>query len=388
MQILKYPYITLLITTVLCLCSCHTRRDSAAVTEGVATLPDSASRIVPRHAHGFAVDYIPDGVTLLTVTDPSEPGTRNYRFALIPEGSDAAVPDGYERLQIPVRRVVCMTSLQLSNFIRLGLTDRVVGVTSTRHLHNAEMRQRLDENKTARIGIEGNFDAETVMALTPDMVFVSPFKRGGYDALRGTDAPLLPHLGYKECTPLGQAEWIKVVGLLTGCEKRANEVFDSIEARYDSLRSLAAGIDPRHRPTVFSGEIRGGNWYAVGGRSFLAELFRDAGAEYFLNHDNSSGGVTLDFETVYGNAVHTDYWRIVNSFDGEYSYQALADSDSRYTYFDAWRNGKVIYCNMTQTPYYEQMPVEPDVVLADLIKVFHPNLLPQHTPVYYKLLPR
>lgn len=52
----------------------------------------------------------------------------------------------------------------------------------------------------------------------------------------------------------------------------------------------------KKRPVVFSGEIRGGNWYAVGGKSFLAELFRDAGADYFLKDDPRSGGVTLDLK--------------------------------------------------------------------------------------------
>ena len=32
------------------------------------------------------------------------------------------------------------------------------------------------------------------------------------------------------------------------------------------------------------------------------------------------------------------------------------------------------------------VPVEPEVVLADLIHAFHPQLLPDHKPVYYQLL--
>ncbi|MDE6572257.1 MAG: iron ABC transporter substrate-binding protein, partial [Duncaniella sp.] len=47
---------------------------------------------------------------------------------------------------------------------------------------------------------------------------------------------------------------------------------------------------------------------------------------------------------------------------------------------------RVIYCNMREVPFYESMPVEPEVVLADLIKVFHPEALPDHNPVYYHLL--
>ena len=142
----------------------------------------------------------------------------------------------------------------------------------------------------------------------------------------------------------------------------------------------------KNRPTVFSGEMRGGNWYAVGGKSFLAQLFRDAGGDYFLKDNNESGGVTLDYETVYTNAAHADYWRIVNSFDGDYSYNVLKEQDNRYTDFDAWKNQGVIYCNMKEVPFYESMPVEPEIVLADFIHVFHPEVLPDHKPKYYHIL--
>ena len=185
-------------------------------------------------------------------------------------------------------------------------------------------------------------------------------------------------------TPLGQAEWIKFVGLLIGQEKEANEIFAEIEEKYNRLKTLTADID--HRPVVLSGEIHGGTWYAVGGQSFLAQVFKDAGADYFLKDDSRSGGVYLDFETVYARADSVDYWRILNSYPGKYSYNVLEAQDARYTDFKAFRKKGVIYCNMREKAYYENMPMEPELLLADFIKVFHPDLLPDYQPVYYHLL--
>mgnify|MGYP000562091476 CR=1 FL=1 len=67
-----------------------------------------------------------------------------------------------------------MTSLQLSNFIKLEACDKVVGITSTRHLFNKEMNERLKSGKTAKIGIEGNFDNEVIMSVNPDVIFYLP----------------------------------------------------------------------------------------------------------------------------------------------------------------------------------------------------------------------
>ena len=344
---------------------------------------DSLSMITPVHARGFNVSYLED-MTLLDINDPENKEAEQFHFALVGRDFNGSLPEGYTRLNIPIETAICMTSLQLSNFLKLGIPEKVVGITSTRHLHNEQMNQQLKTGKTHKIGIEGNFDNEVIMAINPDIIFISPFKRGGYDAIRDVDIPMLPHLGYKELTPLGQAEWIKVVGLLTGNPAEANSIFQSIEQRYNELKSLVDTVSAR--PTVFSGEMRGGNWYAVGGNSFLAQLFRDAGGDYFLKDNKESGGVTLDYETVYTNAAHADYWRIVNSYDGDYSYDVLKEQDKRYMDFDAWRKHGVIYCNMKEVPFYEKMPVEPEVVLSDFIHVFHPDVLPDHEPRYYHLL--
>ncbi len=340
-------------------------------------------RFAPRYAAGYSVRAF-EGYKLLEVHDPQQADGSVTRFALVDRGARVETPEGYTRVEIPVRGLVCMTTLQLSNLIALGRTDVVKGMPSTRSLQNAEVRKRIETGQTRRIGIEGNFDSETILALAPDLILISPYKRGGYDMLRQLGIPLLPHFGYKETTPLGQAEWMRCMGLLLGCEEQADSLFAAIEERYIALRERAATVT--RRPRIFSGEIRGGNWYAVGGQSFLAALFRDAGADYVLSDDPRSGGVTLDFEQMYARAADADYWRIVNSFEGDFSYEALRGNDPRYADFRAWKRHGVIYCNLRQKPFYESTPVQPDVVLADLIQALHPDLLPGRQPVFYELL--
>ena len=356
-------------------------------TEGTnGTGRDAACYVSTKYAEGFKVKDIEGGVRLVDIQNPQEPKSTVYQFALIPRGTKpVGLPEGYTPIETPIQSCMCMTSLQLSNFIALDACDFVTGITSTRHLFNEQMNERIKSGKTAKIGIEGNFDSEVIMSMNPDVIFISPFKRGGYEQMKEVHLPLVPHLGYKEMTPLGQAEWVKLIGLFVGKEQEANSLFEQIEQRYLSLKAKAAQI--QQRPVVFSGEIRGGNWYAVGGKSFLAQLFHDAGADYFLKDDPNSGGVTLDFETVYSQADEADYWRIVNSYEGTFSYEALKASDPRYADFRAFKERKVLYCNMTQRPFYELMPIEPDKVLADLIHAFHPELLPSdYKPVYYELL--
>ena len=172
----------------------------------------SQEQVKPLYAQGFKLTYA-DQYLLADIQDPQNEESTTFHYAFVKRGAKpTGIPADYTVIELPIRSVICMTSLQLSNFIKLGALDRVVGITSTRHLFNKEMNERLKEGKTAKIGIEGNFDNEVIMSMNPDLILVSPFKRGGYETLKDVGIPLIPHLGYKETTPLGQAEWIKFVG--------------------------------------------------------------------------------------------------------------------------------------------------------------------------------
>lgn len=344
----------------------------------------NTTEIQVKYAKGFTVKNA-GNYRLVDIQDPLGENTQTYHYALVPRGEKPeGIPAGYTVIETPVRRAVCMTALQMSNFIKLNATDKIVGISSTRFLFNKNIKSQLKDNKTKRIGIEGNFDNEIILALNPDIILVSPFKKGGYESVKSLGFPLVTFLGYQESSPLGQAEWIKFTAMLLGIEDQANRQFDEIEKRYNELKTLVAKASLK--PTVMSGELHGGNWYVVGGKSYLANLFEDAGARYFMQNDNKSGGFYVDFETVYSQGANIDFWRVVNSFDGTFSYEAMKQTDARYADFKAFKDKKVIYCNLREKPFYENTPVEPETVLADLIKAFHPDLLPHYTPVYYEIL--
>ena len=381
----KYIVFELAVVVVLLSVACTGKGSKKNGTVGEA---DSAKVLSPEYAKGFSVRVLDNGIRLVDVVDPQEDEDRMpvaYHFALVPkEMTDAEVPSDYTEVRVPIERTIVMTMLQLSNFTALHAHDVVKGITGTKNLFDEYIRERVKTGSIVKIGMEGNFDTELILAAHPEAIFISPFKRGGYDAIKETGITLIPHLGYKELHPLGQAEWLKYVAMFIGKEDEAARVFDGIKERYLSLKAKVDSVDTR--PTVFSGEMHGGNWYAVGGKNYLAQLFRDAGASYVIDDDNT-GGVNIEFEKMYAMAANADYWRILNSFPGDFSYDALKASEPRNELFKAFREKRIIYCNMKQTPYYELTPVEPDVVLADLVAVFHPELMAaDYQPKFYYLL--
>ena len=359
------------------LCACTGKKTTQAdANDTVST--QGTETIDVKYATGFSVKDSAD-IRLVDV------GKKDH-FALV-RSNNVEVPTNYTKVVVPIKNTICMTALQLSNFTVLDAHDVVKGITGTKNLFDKDILQRVKEGKIVKIGMEGEFDTELVLAANPDIIFISPSKRGGYDAIKETKITLVPHLGYKELDPLGQAEWVKFVGLFIGKEREANELFAGIEKRYNDLKAKCQKLTANgQKPTVTSGEMHYGTWHAVGGKNYLAQIFRDAGADYVIN-DEETSGENLEFEKMYALSANADYWRILNSYQGEFSYEALKASEPRNELFKAFKEKKVIYCNMKQQPYYEIAPVEPDVLLKDFVAIFHPELVESdYTPKYYRLL--
>ncbi len=360
----------------LCACGGGGGRGSAEA-EGAADSLSALEFVKPRYATGYTVKDSA-GMRLVEVGE-------HDRFALV-SGEGGEVPQGYTRIEVPVERTICMTALQLSNFTILDAHDVVKGITGTKNLFNPDILARTKDGRIVKIGMEGNFDTEMVLAANPQVILISPSKRGGYEAIKETGITLVPHLGYQELHPLGQAEWIKFVGMLIGKEREASEIFDGIEQRYNALKEAASKVT--ERPSVFSGEMHYGTWHAVGGKNYLAQIFRDAGADYVID-DEETSGENLEFEKMYALAAKADYWRILNSYPGDFTYDALKASEPRNELFSAFKEHRVVYCNMKQTPYYEISPVKPDVLLKDFVAIFHPELVEKdYQPTFYRLLER
>ena len=323
------------------------------------------------------------GNYLLTVfTDARHSAEASQTFTLVSDTTGKR-GDHDHVIPIPCRRIVCVSSTQLAYFFALKDIDNIVGINSSRYLFHEEMNRRVANGEVKRIGKEGNFNLELVAALNPDVIFVSPYKAGGYDALKNMGIPLVPVAAYNEMTPLGRAEWIKMMALFVDKTREADSIFAAIEQRYNELKDRVAGV--KHRPTVFSGKLRSGAWYVPGGASFFARFFRDAGAQYVID-DDEQRAYPVGFETIYQKAHDADFWRVVNPEKKGISLEEFLAQDVRYADFKAAAEGNIFLCNIREKPYYEQAAVKPDVILADYIHFFHPQLLPDYEPFFYEKL--
>lgn len=334
--------------------------------------------VVLSDAIGFSIDSVENQYRLISIMNPDDTTEVLAEFKLMPRDYK---PDLKENeIKVPCERIICLSSTQLAYFFELENIAPIVAINSSRHLFNAPLNAKVKAGVVKQVGKEGKFNVELIASLNPDLIFVSPFKAGGYDAIRNLGVPLVPVAAYKESTPLGRAEWIKMIAPFVEMEAQADSIFRHTKAEYERLTALTEDVEKR--PSIFSGKLTSGSWYVAGGDSFFAHLFRDAGADYVIK-DNKKGAYPMDFETLYSIAHNADYWRLLSSSDAGFGYTQLKAEDERYTFFDAYNEKNIIRCNLRQVPYREQSAVKPHVLLADYIYHIHPELLPNYEPVFW-----
>jgi len=343
------------------------------------------SEISPKYATGFKV-FDGSHYQVLEIFVPWDSINAVQRFYLLGDNPDnVTIPKDGVTLSIPLENMACFSATHLSFAHALGLIGRIVGVSSTDFVVSEEFQHLVGSGKIKEVGIGGHFNLEKLIQLNPQIIMISPQKGQTFDPLINAGLNIVMNGDYLEHSPLGRAEWIKMMGLLFGKEGEAMQIFDSISSKYETLKNLTKNIGTR--PVVLSGKQYSGFWSLPGGKSYVSQFISDAGGTYLFADNPETGGLTLDFEAVYAKGLKADFWRFLIYSQDEFTSGAFLTEDPRYADFFAFKNKKVFVCNTFKTPYFQKGLLEPQIILADYIKILHPKILPQHQNVYYHLLP-
>ena len=370
---------------------------------GVDYFPERASI---NDAVGFAVDYF-DSYKTVRVFDTSRPDAQTQLYILNQRGAPAPNQatvaralgesiDGWYvvSVDVPLQSIFSGSTTQLPALDAIGMVDRLSGVGQTAFVNTPSVRERIDAGEITEFAGTYSVDAEIVLAAAPDALFTSGFWDDAYDVIAPTTA-IIHNLDWLEITPLARTEWVKFMAVFFNAEAAAEDWYGEISGNYQTLAAdIAAALGDGPRPTVHTGTVYGGIWYASGGRSYVADLIADAGGDYVWSDDESTGSIEIDLEAQLAQAGDADIWLHAASW-WTTSDDAIAE-DARYGEFASLQNGAV-WLNTLATSalggndIFERGVARPDLVLADLVSILQPEiaaqLLPDHELIFYLNLP-
>lgn len=335
----------------------------------------------PAYANRFKIKYFSDHKRI-EITHPWD-STAAPLVTLLSKNAEF-LKNNPSAIKIPVKKWVSVASTQISYAHKLNVLDELVGMAEPQYVANTKVQEGLVTGKIRNIGIAFAPDTEILLVLNPDMMMISPFKDDFYGPLRSAGIKMTTNSSYLENTPLGRMEWLVYVAAFFNKEDEAIATVNEVAERYNKVKQLAANA--KEKPCVMSGQVYQGVWYTPAAQSFNANFLEDAGVRYIFNDRPGTGSLSYDFETVYQAAAHCDYWMMMVNRADTYSYSALKDEDVRYTDFDAFKLRKVVYSNTYNSMLFEKGLLEPDVVLKDLVQLFHPELNIDSEQVYYRKL--
>ncbi len=300
-------------------------------------------------------------------------------------------------VSVPVARIATASSSMLGAAADLGLVDRFVGVSEPRAVTVPQFRERIRQRAITAMGGHAHGNIEQIIAADPDVYFTfhSAYPQFNiHPRLWSMGIRAIPHGDSLEATPLGRAEWMKLLAMLTNTEGRADETFDRIEQAYGRTAGVVAA-GARERPAVLAGTASQRDVMELfGGANHRARLIRDAGGRFVLEHDRFAGSwLITSFERVYAAGAHAPYW--VGTRPGIASIEALIAANPHHRWFEtAVGSGNVYaldlgYRGMFAYHLEDQGLNNPHRQLAEMAAILHPHLqdrLGEFEPLFVRRL--
>ena len=373
---------TLILCAILwCTCSCTSSGNIDDYNMAVYT---------PTYATGFRiVGAEGKQSTIIRVTNPWQSADEVETMLFIARGGEKA-PNGFrgQVLQGDAKQVVCMSSSHIAMLDAIGAVESVVGVSGKNFITNPYVVAH--QCTIADVGYDGNMNFELLVAQQPDVVLLYGVT-GACTMESKLDELGIPYIyvgEYVEEYPLGKAEWLIALAEIVGLRQQGLTYFSELPQRYEQLKSMAAAAQTP-APKVMINTPYADSWFMPSTTSYMARLIADAGGDYIYKRNTSNHSLPIDMEDAALLTTQADVWINVGNVN---SVDDLCRQFPKFAKMPCVQRGEVYNCDKRRVTgggndYWESGVVQPDVVLRDLIKIFHPELESDKEFVYYRKLP-
>ncbi len=342
------------------------------------------------YAKNFKIDDKGD-YSVISVLNPWQ-GAENIKIQYVLSGNRESIPDSLASLpfiKTPVNDVIVFSTTHIGFLSALGESHGVTGVSGLDYTCDKVIRSNAELEKVYEVGNPPNVDYERIINMKPDLVFLYGLQSsvtGISSRLRKSGIPSILIAEYLEPHPLGKMEWIRLFGELYDKAELSENIFRKTVLNYQNAKRITDTL--KEKPWVLVGLPWKDTWYMSGGKSFTARLIEDAGGNYVLNDNTSSEYIPLSLEAAISRSFDADIW--INTGSAR-SINEILGRDERFSLLDVYRqrelyNNDAKLCGNGGNAFWEKGVVEPDIILKDMIKIFHPELMKAHDFVYYRKL--
>ncbi|WP_286761045.1 ABC transporter substrate-binding protein [Salegentibacter sp. UBA1130] len=341
-----------------------------------------------KHATNFSINDFGD-YYIIKIETAWPDADKAFTYLLTKENTE--IPSGLDydqKVQIPIEKMVVTSTTHIPALEALNEENSLKGFPGLDYISSEKTRKLINSGKIKELGKNENINTEVLIDLDPEVVigFAIDGNNKTFETIQKTGIPVMYNGDWTEKTPLGKAEWIKFFGVFYNKLDEAEKIFNKIETDYTEAKELAKSA--AETPKVLSGAMYKDQWYLPHGNSWQAQFIKDANANYVYADTQGNGSMALSFENVLDKAQDADYWISAGQYT---SYTQLLKESQHYEQFEAVQNKNVYSVSLTKGEtggvlYFELGPQRPDLVLKDLVSIFHPELLGDYENRFFKAL--
>ena len=340
------------------------------------------------YAKGFSIQNY-DGYSVVILKNPWPKATKTYTYIL--KEKNGTVPDSLKQnliIPVPIKTIVVTSTTHIPSLELLDEVNTLIGFPHCDYISSEKVRARIDAGNIKELGNNQDLNTEVLLDMQPDVIigYGIDNKNPTLDNLQKSGLKVMLNGDWNEENALGKAEWIKFFGGLYGKQKQATALFTKIEK--DFLKTIRMAKMAKTTPTILAGDMFEDRWYLPRGTSWGSLLLKQANGNYLWQETSGTGSLSLSFETVFEKAKSADVWITSGQFS---SLNEMTNSNPHYAEFNAFKNKNVYSFSGKKGKtggilYYELAPNRPDLVLKDLVKILHPELLIGYKPFFFEKL--
>ncbi len=334
-----------------------------------------------KYASGFNIEYF-ETYKKLIVNAPYQDSKETFEFIL------TGINSAEKGIKTPVNSIVVTSTTHIPMLELLNVEDKLIGYPNTDYISSKKTRDLINSGAIKELGNEESINTELLLDLNPELVvgFSLNSNNKMFATIEKLGIPVILNGDWLEETPLGRAEWIKFFGVLFDKEKLADSIFNEIEKNYLTAKNIA--LKSNIKPSIISGGLFKDIWNLPAGESFEAAFLNDANTDYLWANSAGKGSLSLNIENVFEKGKNADIW-ISPSFYSNLT--EIEKANDLYSKFKAFTNKEVFsFVNKRGEKggiiYFELAPARPDLVLKDLIKIAHPELLKEYEFTFFEKL--
>ena len=341
-----------------------------------------------RYAKGFSIQNY-NGYSVVTVKNPWPKATKTYTYIL--KEKNGTVPDSLKQntiIPVPIKTIVVTSTTHIPSLELLDEVNTLIGFPHCDYISSEKVRARIDTGNIKELGNNQDLNTEVLLDMQPNVIigYGIDNKNPTLDNLQKSGLKVMLNGDWNEENALGKAEWIKFFGALYGKQKQAEKLFTKIEK--DFLKTIKIVKMAKTTPSILAGDMFEDRWYLPRGTSWGSLLLKQANGNYLWQETSGTGSLSLSFETVFEKAKSADVWITSGQFS---SLKEMTNANPHYAEFNAFKNKNVYSFSGKKGKtggilYYELAPNRPDLVLKDLVKILHPELLIGYKPFFFEKL--